>query len=203
MKAYPSIPAAVIPNTPVLVFDKLDGSNLRAEWNPKRGFYKFGSRTQLIDHHSPFWPGIELFLAKYGDQLDRIFRLNKWKKAIAFFEYWGDRSFAGSHHPDDEMKVTLFDVAIENRGLLEPSTFLEHFGRLDHPKLLFSGEIDDQFVQQVKSGNLPGMTFEGVVCKGAYISPGRPLSFKIKNRAWIEKLREKYGANSKKFKELL
>ena len=50
MKSYRSIPFAnkIPENETFYVFDKLDGSNIRAEWNPKKGFYKFGSRSQLL-----------------------------------------------------------------------------------------------------------------------------------------------------------
>ena len=43
MKQYPTIPKT-IQSIDIIAFDKLDGSNIRAEWNPKKGFYKFGSR---------------------------------------------------------------------------------------------------------------------------------------------------------------
>jgi len=45
MKSYPSIPGKHTNGIPLTVFDKLDGSNIRAEWSKKRGFYKFGTRT--------------------------------------------------------------------------------------------------------------------------------------------------------------
>ena len=47
----------------------------------------------------------------------------------------------------------------------------------------------EEFEEKVRSGSYEGMPFEGVVCKGPYESPGRPLMFKIKNRAWLEKLK--------------
>jgi len=43
--------------------------------------------------------------------------------------------------------------------------------------------------EQVRDGTFPGMTFEGVVCKGPKVSPGRPLMFKVKSRAWLDKLK--------------
>ena len=46
MKQYPSIPGLKelekLKGRKIYVFDKIDGSNIRAEWNPKKGFYKFG-----------------------------------------------------------------------------------------------------------------------------------------------------------------
>ena len=53
MKSYPTIEHTVSHDIPVVVFDKLDGSNIRAEWNRKqKKFYKFGSRNVLLDETS-------------------------------------------------------------------------------------------------------------------------------------------------------
>jgi hypothetical protein len=52
MYRYPEIDGpSKAPHEHCLAFDKLDGSNMRFEWSPKRGWYKFGSRGQLIDPH--------------------------------------------------------------------------------------------------------------------------------------------------------
>ena len=49
-------------------FYKYDGSNLRFEWSPKKGWNKFGSRTQMIDRNHPtFGKGIDLFMDEMGD----------------------------------------------------------------------------------------------------------------------------------------
>ena len=34
---------------PVIMFDKVDGSNFRAKWTRKGGFKTFGTRTQLVN----------------------------------------------------------------------------------------------------------------------------------------------------------
>lgn len=51
MKQYPSIDGHIV-HLPVIAFDKLDGSNIRCEWNRKKGLHKFGSRKVLLgaDH---------------------------------------------------------------------------------------------------------------------------------------------------------
>lgn len=65
MKTYPSISTQVDFSLSYCVFDKLDGSNLRAEWSPKRGFYKFGSRTQLLTpDQATLWPAQDRLLAR-------------------------------------------------------------------------------------------------------------------------------------------
>lgn len=44
--------------------------------------------------------------------------------------------------------------------------------------------------------------FEGIVAKGSYASPGMPLMFKWKSRAWLEKLKKHCGDNEALFNEL-
>jgi hypothetical protein len=47
------------------------------------------------------------------------------------------------------------------------------------------------------------MTFEGVVCKGANDKATRmPIMFKIKSKAWLEKLREYCKGDDKLFERL-
>lgn len=48
MKQYPSIDH-VIRSGKFYLFDKHDGSNIRAERSKKQSFYKFGIRTRLLD----------------------------------------------------------------------------------------------------------------------------------------------------------
>lgn len=203
MKTYPTIDREVT-NTPVYAFDKLDGSNIRAEWTRKRGFWKFGARKRLVGEDDPLLgKAQQLVLDKYGEDLSRIFREQRWQKAVAFFEYHGPRSFAGWHHDEDEHTVTLFDVAGDRKGLLEPRAFLKIFGDLDVAPLLYHGNANELFAAEVREGRLEGMTFEGVVCKGKMVSPGLPLMFKIKNRAWINRLRDRCGDDEGLFQELL
>lgn len=203
MKTYPSIDGQVV-DRPIYAFDKLDGSNIRAEWNRKNGFYKFGTRKRLLDPNEPiFGRAIPLILEWYSEPLSKIFRDKRWEKTIAFFELYGPNSFAGNHNPDEDQKVTLIDVSIHKKGLLEPKDFLKIFKNVEHAELLYHGNPNESFIQSVKNGVLDGMTFEGVVCKGKHLTPGLPLMFKVKNLDWIKKLREECGDDEKKFKELL
>src|ERR1700690_1542048 len=120
MKSYPSISKDIRNDLYIYAFDKLDGSNIRAEWNPKKGFYKFGTRTQLIDSGSQFGKFINLIKNKYEKDLSLICQKQKWESAIFFFEYYGPSSFAGSHSNDELQTVTLFDANPYKHGLLEP-----------------------------------------------------------------------------------
>lgn len=204
MKPYPSIPGGVRHGVPVYVFDKLDGSNIRVEWTRKRGFWKFGRRNGLIDDTNPWLPEAPaLFMAKYADDLYRIFREQRWEQATAFMEFWGPSSFAGNHE-EETHDVTLFDVSVHRKGFLEPRMFLRLFGDLDHPRLLHHGNFTCDMQEQVAAGTLDGVTFEGVVAKGAWDrKAGRPLMFKWKSQAWINKLRAYCGENDELFQRLL
>lgn len=191
MKSYPSIDKQIRDDVYIYAFDKLDGSNIRAEWNSKRGFYKFGTRNQLMDENTqPFGQAIPIIQNKYEKELAMVFKEQRWQDAICFFEFHGPNSFAGNHLETDEKTVTLFDVNPYKKGILEPNDFIKLFGHLDIPKILFEGKANSTLVEQVKNSTLAGMTFEGLVCKGQNDKKTKqPIMFKIKSHAWLEKLK--------------
>lgn len=199
MKSYPSI-STHIKQTRVWTFDKLDGSNIRAEWSKKRGFYKFGSRTQLMDENHPMLGEAVKLIHEKEEQLSSIFLNRNWERVVAFFEFHGENSFAGSHE-DEEHFVTLIDVNVYKRGMLEPQYFIELFKEVGTPNVLFTGVVDNQLIARVKDGSLEGMTFEGVVCK--YVENKIVRMFKVKNRAWIDKLKIKCNGNDALFRKLV
>lgn len=192
MKEYPTIGTTYLrSDTKVFVWDKIDGSNIRAEWNQKRGFYKFGSRTQLIDEtSSQLGEAIKLIKEQYSDSLGSVFRKERWKSVVAFFEFSGPGSFAGNHNSNELHEVTLLDVDVDRTGILESRIFYDLFNHVKLPKLLHVGKITHGLVESVRSSTLPGMTFEGVVCKGPIDRKnGLPVMFKIKSNAWLTKLK--------------
>lgn len=79
------------------------------------------------------------------------------------------------------------------KGILPPKEFVKHFSSVEIPKVLYKGKLDQEIVDSIKNGTFPGATFEGVVCKAKGKYPGLPLMFKIKNRAWIEKVKARWG----------
>ncbi len=201
MKSYPSI-GTKFERTKIVAFDKLDGSNIRAEWSKKKGFYKFGSRHKLIDNKHPMLgESVDLILEK-TDEMSSVFVDKKWERSVAFFEFYGENSFAGSHE-DEEHVVTLIDVNVYKRGMLEPSYFVELFEEVGIPKVLYKGVLNEELVTDVKSGTLDGMTFEGVVCKYLWNKNNTVKMFKIKNRSWIDKLKEKCDGNNALFRRLV
>lgn len=193
MKAYPSITTTIDFSKPYYIFDKLDGSNIRAEWNPKTGFDKFGSRTQLlVPEQTTLYPSIDAFKNKFADELHARFAKRKYERAVVFFEWVGPNSFAGSHpDPLDKMQVVPIDVAVFKKGILPPEKFLEVMEGLDHAPLLYRGKLDEERFQSVRTSTFPGMTFEGIIGKGEFSQKeGGPIMFKVKSNAWLTKLRE-------------
>lgn len=204
MKHYPSITKEILQYLNIYAFDKLDGSQIRAEWNAKKGFYKFGSKNTLIDQKTDPWGiAVELIKDKYQDDLGRVFTAQKWSEVMCFFELWGPGSFAGTHNFKEPLTVTLFDANPYKQGILEPLEFLKFFGHLDVPKVLYIGKATTELFDQVKQSTLPGMSLEGVVCKGASQTQAKmPTMFKIKSQAWLDRLHLYCGNNKNLFSML-
>lgn len=204
MKEYPSISRVTQFGKPVYVFDKLDGSNLRAEWDRKKGWWKFGKRHGLVDHTLPILlKGEPLFMEKYSEDLSRILHNMRVPKATAFFEFWGPNSFAGTHDEDDDHTVTLIDFSVHKKGFLHPRDFLKILDGVDHASLLYHGNFTKPLRNEIMEGLLPGITSEGVVCKGSFVSPGRPLMFKVKTKEWLDNLRNFCGDNETLFNKMM
>jgi len=203
METYPSIDTRLI-SAPIIAFDKLDGSNIRAEWSRKNGFTKFGTRRRLLDpNEKPFGEAIEIIRNKYEEQLTAIFQKQRYERATAFFEFYGEKSFAGFHE-DETHTVTLFDLHVYKKGILPAKDFLKLFeDKVEIPKILFEGIPTKDFVEAVKTSTLDGMTFEGAVCKGGLDNRRRPITFKVKSYAWLDRLKNKFGDNEELYKKLL
>lgn len=202
METYPSIDT-VVTDTPIFAMDKLDGSNIRAEWSRKTGFTKFGTRKRLLDESDErFGEAISLFRESHEDFLEELFRKQRYERATAFLEFYGDNSFAGFHE-DEPHRLSLFDIHVYKKGLLEPKEFLKLCeGRVDTPEVLYSGKANQNFIESVRKSTLEGMTFEGVVCKGARNKKNRVTMFKVKSEAWLDRLKNKYGEGSPLYDQL-
>jgi hypothetical protein len=106
----------------------------RAEWSKKRGWYKFGTRKCMIDETDPiFGRAVPLFKEKYGDDLEKVFKSEKLfdgvQSVVAFAEFFGSKSFAGMHFPDDQSwDIVLFDLNLHKKGMLGPKEFIDTSG---------------------------------------------------------------------------
>jgi hypothetical protein len=201
MKSYPRIQYfnQGLFGEDIYAFDKLDGSNIRAEWNPKRGWYKFGTRNTMIDERDlQFGEAITLFLNKYGDSLPKVFRTNKSYKRIesfvVFAEYVGEQSFAGRHVTSDSKDIILFDVNQYKHGFVTPKNFVEDFGHLHIPDVIYKGSYTMDFVQTIRDNqhNLK----EGVIVKGVLKTKNQKdevWMVKVKTKEWLQKVKELHG----------
>lgn len=202
MEIYPTI-GTTVSNEHIIAFDKLDGSNIRAEWTIKNGFTKFGTRRRLLGPtEEPLGEAIGLIQDEYAADLDKIFRKERLQKVTAFFEFAGENSFAGLHE-DEEHSVTLFDIHVYKKGLLTAKDFLKMVeGKVRTAPILYEGKANADFIQSVRDSTLEGMTFEGVICKGSLDNRKRPNNFKLKSTAWLDKLKTKCGDDEAMFEKL-
>jgi hypothetical protein len=201
VKQYPTIPhwKQAPLGRPCVAFDKLDGSNIRAEWSQKRGWSKFGSRQHLIDASDlQLGYAVTLFEQLFAEELARRFSARVWKKLgvrsfIVFLEYVGPSSFAGNHwDPPELMDLVLLDVNPTPRDFLPPKEFLAEFGDLNIPAVVYEGNFNRELVEQVRTGTVNGhLLSEGIVAKGKH---GKELWMaKAKTDAWIMRLRGEKG----------
>lgn len=197
MKHYPEISSVIQRDVDVYVFEKLDGSNIRAEWSPKRGFYKFGTRKRLLGEDDPLFGEAIGLVRKQEETLAKIFRGKNFEKAVAYFEYLGENSFAGLHETEPH-RVVLLDVDVFKKGFMTPNEFLRAFdGQVEIPKFIHFGKMNHEIEDEIRRGTFSGMSFEGVVCKS---NPPKkwslPVLFKVKNQAWIDRVKERYGTRN-------
>ena len=133
MEQYPSIVGSskALLGNPCIAFYKYDGSNLRWEWNPKRGWFKFGTRTQLFDASTVLYnQAIPIFQDTMGEEIVRRVK-NEYKdiqRITAYTEFFGSNSFTGVHIEDEEKELRLIDVYLYKKGLIKPRQFVKMFG---------------------------------------------------------------------------
>jgi hypothetical protein len=199
VKRYPSILRASFhapPGVDLYTFDKLDGSNLRFEWTRKREWWKYGTRERLFDRTDPdFGPAIDLFLEDLAEPLARLAFKSKWDPFVAFVEFYGERSFAGLHHPTEMKKLALIDVAAprHTEGLFGPRDYLNVVSKTGVPAPNYLGvhRWNQELLKAVAENRFGGVTFEGVVGKREDRRKGLVM-YKTKTDAWRDAIRNKY-----------
>lgn len=202
MKSYPSIEKRFAKKETYYFFDKLDGSNIRAEWSKKKGFYKFGTRKRLLEETEPVLGEAVSLIKEIEEEFNKIAKKKKIDRFVAFFEFYGENSFAGNHE-NEKHKVVLIDFDIYKKGFIAPKVFMETFEetKIEIPKLLYVGKATQPFFDSVWNGTLSGMTFEGVIGKRMKGKSTHDY-FKTKNKAWLDKLKEKCGSNQSLYNRL-
>jgi hypothetical protein len=175
------------------VFDKLDGSSMRAEWNRKRGWYKHGKRHGLIDSTNPhLLAAPDVFMATMGEQIAKIATDSRWETLVVFYEFWGTRSIAGLHFTGDTFNATLFDAAPHKQGIMLPKDFRKTFeDKVPTAKHLGTIHWTRGFVDRVRQGEVEGITFEGVVGKAG--TKHDIIRAKAKTQRWIDRVIEVHG----------
>lgn len=195
MKSYPSLVRAKdAKKFTAHLFEKLDGQNFRVEFSTKKGWYKFGSRNQLIDeNHQDFGIAVKLFNEKYGDLLTAVLKKNNYKEGVIFGELWGPRSLGGMHHPEDELDLTFFDFSPKG-GIIAPAIFRKMFeGQVPTPKFLGIRNWGPALIEDVYNGAYGDG--EGVVGKE---NSAICYMAKAKTKTWLEAISSRYGEEFRK-----
>lgn len=198
MLSYPSIPSykQTVIGEPCIAFYKYDGSNLRWEWTPKKGWFKFGTRNHLFDGSSvPYNQAIPIFFDTMADDIVAQVRNEESRKVeriVAFTEFFGPSSFAGWHEEKEEKELVLFDVSVYKKGFYPAKKFVEMFNQFPFmADVVYQGNMNYPFINDVRMGKYA--LNEGVVCKGF------DWSCKIKTQAFLDRLKNKYGDEWEKF----
>lgn len=202
MLHYPKIPSSKHCRLgPCVVFDKVDGTNLHWDWDREFGWHAFGTRRDSYNllpegiadfekDHQNLRGAAALFERTLAGPAAEILRALPGQQVVLFTEYVGPGSFAGSHRAEEEKSLVLFDVRLDGH-MLGPEEFVDRFGHLDIPRILYRGKFKGQLLEEVYQGkyDVP----EGVVVKGG---SGHSLWMaKVKTRAYEARLRSQFGAN--------
>lgn len=181
-----------------IAFYKYDGSNLRWEWNPKRGWTKFGTRRQLFDANTPLYnQAIEPFMDEIGpatvEEVTHFFG-RKVERITAFTEFFGASSFAGTHDFDEPKQLKLFDVFTFKKGFIPPKHFVKLFSHKPWGAgVVYEGNLNTQFITDIRESRYD--VDEGVICKG------EDFSVKIKTLKYLDKLKNGFGDKWEEFAE--
>jgi hypothetical protein len=91
--------------------------------------------------------------------------------------------------PNDPKDLVLFDVNIYKKGFVDPQSFIDIFGKLHIPQVLYQGLLNQQFINDVREGKYD--VIEGVIVKGG---KGHNIWMrKIKTLTYLQKLKDVFG----------
>jgi hypothetical protein len=147
--------------------------------------------------NNPFTEAIDIFENKYAEDLDRIFIENRFFRGIdkitVYGEFFGENSFAGKHDWAEVHDLVIFDMFLYKKDWLKPADFIDIFGHLDIPKLVYTGFLDETLIGKIVT-NYYGLK-EGLVLKG--VIENKVFMVKVKTQEWLNKVRALYGENNK------
>lgn len=203
MKIYPSIPRCSTPiNLMAHTYVKYDGSNIRAEFSKKTGWFKFGTRHRMIDSSDKsFGSVIKLFKDTIGDDISNTLckTYPKVRSFIVFCEYFGRSSFAGQHVIDEPKELRLIDVNPFQQGIIGPEEFQDIFGAKPYAaKYLGEHLIDQEYLDKIRSADyIDDYHYEGVVLKWGEHHDLQMA--KIKTLRYLEDLKIRFGKDWEKY----
>jgi hypothetical protein len=218
MKEYLSIPGVnshtATKGHSCIAFKKYDGSNLRFEWDRKKGWHLFGTRRRLFDKSDPeYGCAIDLFLNKYASGVEAVISKEKHfrgvREVICYAEFFGPWSFGGQHDPkhpaldprwtqgtalgppnaDNSPKdVVIFDVNVHKKGLLSPRDFVNYMGHLPVAEVVYEGNLGPQFIEDVRQGTrtAPGWVSNVPLVEGVIC---KGLIGKAPHGIWMTKIK--------------
>ncbi len=197
--AYPKIPSSKnCPLKKCIAFEKYDGTNLHWTWDHQFGWLGFGTRRHEYDftlsgeqqfhkEHPQLDGALNLFFEQYSDRLAQKFQDNCHFKVTVFTEFFGAKSFAGSHVDQDPKQLVLFDVQVES-DFVPPEQFIKDYADFNIARVLYQGKYSGQLVEDIRQGKFK--VSEGAVIKG--MEKGERYVVKVKTQAYMEKLKSVY-----------
>ena len=196
----------------VWAFNKLDGQNFGVKYNARtKEFTDFTSRKCNVDeNHEQFGGAVKYFKTNYEQVLKDIVKENSGKKGLFngvdeimfFFEWYGERSFAGFHQDGDELKLSLIDIFLKKKGYIEPKPYYDIFCNRDDistPELIYKGKLTQEFINSINANDwteegceYPNVK-EGVVIRRSTLMKGQRMpKVKTKTKWWLTELHKRY-----------
>jgi hypothetical protein len=194
------------PGGTCIAFEKLDGTNMHFDWDREFGWHAFGTRrdtfaltpigtAQFAQKHNHLSAAPHVFEGTLANTLEPIFAQPFYASHNSlkiFAEFLGDHSFAGLHKPEDPKRLVLFDVWLDGYGWVSPAQFVEDFGHLPTPCVVYKGKYNGQLGEDVRNGKF-GVA-EGVVVKGGKGGSDVWMA-KIKTSAYLQRLKAAFADN--------
>lgn len=205
---YSKIPSTLdCPLKQCVAFEKYDGTNLHWTFHPGQGFLEYGTRRDTFhlnkagilafEQAHPELAGVDKLWDPQGKLEDLLQeQYSKFKNINVFTEYFGPKSFAGSHQPNDTMQLVIIDIEVDG-NIISPEEFMEVFQDFNIARSVFQGKFSGQLFLDVRKGKYD--VKEGVVVKG--MVGDRVYMAKIKTEAYLQRLQSQFKDDWKNYWE--